>query len=390
MKNIENISRVYTGVAVFLLSTIIALWAMDLLSSATVHVIKKVTGDDVKLEERLSQLPLYKDKDYAEQYWKDHRKSYYGWNEMDYFYWKGLEYKSKYINVSADGWRETTKQPNEGAKRVFMFGGSTMWGWGAPDSMTIASYLQSFLGPDYDVYNFGQSGYVSTQELNVLLFELANENIPDIVIFYDGLNDTSSGLFAPGVPRAVASTTFDKSRKKKRRSLPEFLYYGSHTERLVKQIHKIKKDRKDKSEPTLWELQVEPMIPQNAEKTVYYWEKNIEVVKALGERYGFDSYFYWQPCLIPSARKPLPYEQTIIDETSRVWVKSFEAAWAEARKRLKNRENEHIFYIGDIFLDVKEPIYMQIDHIGPEGNKIVAQEIYETMIRSIAGKKAPL
>ncbi len=67
-----------------------------------------------------------------------------------------------------------------------MFGGSTLWGTGVKDEHTIPSFLQSFLGKDYDVYNYGETGYVSMQELNYLLHMLAKGNIPEAVIFYDG------------------------------------------------------------------------------------------------------------------------------------------------------------------------------------------------------------
>ena len=87
------------------------------------------------------------------------------------------------------------------AKTIFMFGGSTLWGTGSPDRNTIPSELQALLGPEYDIYNFGETGYVSTQELNYLLHRLSLGDIPDTVIFYDGVNDGYAGAYSPSIPR---------------------------------------------------------------------------------------------------------------------------------------------------------------------------------------------
>ena len=115
-----------------------------------------------------------------------------------YYHWKQFEHVGKYINIDASGVRKTVKDPNvKGGKKIFMFGGSTLWGHGSPDESTIPSIVQSHLGDAYEVYNFGEDGFVSTQELNYLLYQLSLGNIPDAVIFYDGVNDGYAGTILP-------------------------------------------------------------------------------------------------------------------------------------------------------------------------------------------------
>ena len=49
-----------------------------------------------------------------------------------------------------------------------MFGGSTMWGTGARDACTIPSLLARALqgrGMSLEIINFGETGYVRTQEV---------------------------------------------------------------------------------------------------------------------------------------------------------------------------------------------------------------------------------
>ena len=102
--------------------------------------------------------------------------------------------RSDILTISENGYRLVPgiSEDND-AFRVFLFGGSTMWGMGVADSNTIGSYLQNQLAEMSDelvaVYNFGQPGFASTQEVIELMLQLRDGNVPDIVIFFDGVND---------------------------------------------------------------------------------------------------------------------------------------------------------------------------------------------------------
>jgi hypothetical protein len=73
-----------------------------------------------------------------------------------------------------------------------------MVGYGASDDYTIPSALVRDLTQrgisDVQVTNFGQPGYVRTQELILLFAQLRRRNIPELVIFYDGCNDAFSAF----------------------------------------------------------------------------------------------------------------------------------------------------------------------------------------------------
>lgn len=106
-------------------------------------------------------------------------------------------YRGAYLNVDTKGFRITKNQgtwpPPSETLNIFLFGGSTTFGYGVPDDQTIASHLQEYLtaklGRDVRVYNFGRGSYYSTQER--ILYEelLASGFVPDVAIFIDGLND---------------------------------------------------------------------------------------------------------------------------------------------------------------------------------------------------------
>jgi lysophospholipase L1-like esterase len=287
-----------------------------------------------------------------------------------YYYWRTAEFHSKYVNIGSDGLKQTIKipPPEESAKKVFLFGGSTMFGSFVPDKWTIPSFLQSLLGTNYDVYNLGQSGYVSTQELNFLLMHLASGNRPDVVIFYDGVNDGYSGTFSPAIPRYIESTGTGVSHIPNK-SLFSELYYRSRYPDLVKYITK----RYD-----VWDNLVEAKIDENAKQTIDVYEAHIKQVKALAREYGFKAFFFWQPNLLSLTREVFPYETKMINNFSDVFIKSQRQVYLNAKEKFSNREqDENIYFIGQLFDKVKEPMYLDWCHVGGNGNQIVANEIYE-------------
>ena len=85
---------------------------------------------------------------------------------------KERPYRGKYVNVDVNGFRFSAGQaswpPDPAAFNVFVFGGSTTFGYGVTDAETITSYLQTYFREQLRiparVYNFGRGYYNSTQE----------------------------------------------------------------------------------------------------------------------------------------------------------------------------------------------------------------------------------
>jgi hypothetical protein len=103
----------------------------------------------------------------------------------------------RYVNVNINGYREGRDQagwpPAPGDTNIFVFGGSTTFGYGVEDDQTIPSHLQDRLrkrhGGRVNVYNFGRGYYNSTQERILFQALLLSGIRPDAAVFIDGLND---------------------------------------------------------------------------------------------------------------------------------------------------------------------------------------------------------
>lgn len=98
--------------------------------------------------------------------------------------------KSSYVNVNNFGVRQNTQiTPNnfDPNGKVWVFGGSTTWGYGVADSQTIPSHLEKILKKK--VVNFGRGYYYSLQENLLLSILLKTGYKPSEIIFIDGINE---------------------------------------------------------------------------------------------------------------------------------------------------------------------------------------------------------
>lgn len=112
-----------------------------------------------------------------------------------------------FIN-NVGGHRVTTDAPETSEHRVFVFGGSTIYSGEVPDPFTIPSYLQRQLNAAlpgrYRVVNCGVSSVNVSQQLAWL--QLVTLAPGDVVVFYDGINDLTQGVFYRS-PRGTLGTT---------------------------------------------------------------------------------------------------------------------------------------------------------------------------------------
>jgi hypothetical protein len=107
-------------------------------------------------------------------------------------------YRGRFVTVDEHGFRTAPPgapwPPDERSANVFVFGGSTIFGYGVPDDQTVPYHLERYLaraagGRSVRVYNFAAGYFFSTQER--VLFERLIERgtRPSLAIFIDGLND---------------------------------------------------------------------------------------------------------------------------------------------------------------------------------------------------------
>jgi lysophospholipase L1-like esterase len=255
---------------------------------------------------------------------------------------------------------------------VWVFGGSTVYGTGVPDWATLASYLSRSLKIDgsacVTVTNFGNESYVSTQELLLLSEQLKRGGKPDIVIFYDGFNDASSGMAASDPWVAHYGYATIKARAE-----------GSVRGRFDF-VHRLYAVRVIEAAGQLFQRRGESLnaeeLRAKAAVVVDNYEANQKIARALAQVYHFRFYGFWQPMLFYGHKPLVSFERQItqLDATSKARFdpRPVIAAYQEAERRAPKAS---FVYLADIFDSTPEGIYIDEAHLGPHGNELAANAI---------------
>ncbi len=208
-----------------------------------------------------------------------------------------------FVNVSRDGFRLTPPQgtwpPSDSNFNIFMFGGSTTFGYGVADDETMAAHLQRELARKTSrpvcLYNFGRGQYFSTQER--ILFEhlLTKGTRPDLAIFVDGLNDV---YYAVDIPyRAAEISRFVFEGKPDWDRLLKPVPMGRLALSLYKKFF-AKSDSAgsigDGITPNNLKLQVANRS-ERSRTVVNRYLQNMKLIEAAATAFGVRTLFVWQP-----------------------------------------------------------------------------------------------
>ena len=288
-----------------------------------------------------------------------------------YVYWRRKPFAGRYINIDGRGVRRTWNPAPDGstpAKRVFVFGGSTMWGTGARDDHTIASEISRTLatqrpGEAVEVTNFAEGGYVLTQEVVALLRELQQGNVPDLVIFFDGVNDVfatfQSG--APGTPQN------EMNRVREFNIDVDDRIYREAAARFVKQSALYALAGGAAAKGVMWAPPWSASMEELGDRTVDFYASTIDLVRRLAAAYHFRVLFYWQPVIF-TKQILTPYEQAEADKQSGL-ADFFTSVYGKIRQRVSAPDVHHL---GDLFAEASAPYFVDFCHLTEQGNEQVA------------------
>ncbi len=328
-------------------------------------VLQKSDGSEAWIDE-------YQYQDWGHAYEKEFKAANKSqWRS--YVYWRRQPFAGAMINVDAEGNRKTWNRTTTNAVKVFVFGGSTIWGTAARDDQTIPSLLSKQLkeqyGKDVLVTNFGESGYVSTQEVILLEQLLRQGKIPDVVIFYDGANDTFSALQnkIAGIPQNE-----DKRRQdflplgQKFQHLTIERIKGTATGRFITQVA-------DKLQSPQLLL---PMKPEDrdrlANQVIDVYLANLQIIGALAKSYNFKYAFYWQPVIFSKSR-PTEFEERI-----RFDKDDYRHFFEDTYKKLEERTTETpsaLVNMSRAFNDTASGLFIDFCHVTEAGNAKIATAI---------------
>jgi len=309
------------------------------------------------------------------------------WREYDasktmlyepYVVWRRAPFEGKTIVVDQEGLRHTDHSNCDGkAYTIYMFGGSTMWGTGSPNWGTIPSLLAEMYaksGRPVCVKNFGESAWVSTQQTIKLLLELkSGARKPDVVVFYDGVNDVMAAWQSGGLDVhenfGQIKAQFESRGASKGGTFRYLL--STNTAQLVQRLA-AKAPRAAQAAPS--------DATKFASATAQHYLRNIEVIDALSRQYGFKYVLFWQPVIYAESKPLTAHEQRVAGSKNRSFGglgELFQSTYGLIRQE----KRPNLFYIADVFNNYSDTLYLDFAHVTPDGNRLLAARMYETLHR---------
>ncbi len=259
------------------------------------------------------------------------------------------DYQGSYVNVR-DG-RRVSYQPERADLVVWYFGGSTTYGLGQRDDHTIPSEVAKLAEADgvhLRTYNFGVSSWVNWQEVILYAELLADRPAPDLVVFYDGVNEEGSAnqriRFGNPDPRqSDRQTTNEEEDALRSRSYPE---------------------RHPDADDSI-ELQESFAAAQ--------YGRGVEIGRALSEQYGVVVRNFWQPSL--ASKRPSPADDEAYERTGLARPEPGNVRAASDRIRIASGADP--IDVSDALDEVTRPVYFDGGHTNELGARTVARAIYD-------------
>jgi len=284
-------------------------------------------------------------------------------------------HRGKYLNVDPAGFRVSDTQgpwPVDRARftTVFVFGGSTTFGYGVQDSDTIVSHLQRLYNKDQPAvrplrfYNFGRGYHYLSQE-RILLQQLISAGaVPDLAVFVDGLNDFAFPTEPAGTARfreaMEGGRTFGQNLQRLIQTLPV-------TKAAMRAIEKL--SGTPGGEP---ELRQAAAVSTGADRdrliqsVVARYLEDKKLIEAAASVHGIKTFFVWQP--VPTFRYDLKHH--IFARGGVLDTHELSGPGYAAMDRVRPVDPDFI-WCADIQTGVAEPLYVDpVHYSGPMNGRI--------------------
>ena len=353
----------YKATAVILLNTFFLAVGLEL-TSAVIETIHNSDDEDKEVKnEKIASRPIQ----------QKHAKEFTQIKPQyePFVLWTEIPYKGETITINEKGLRNTPGSKCEkGAYTVFNFGGSAMWGAGAPDSETIpailAALLREQMGKPVCVMNYAQNSYVVGQNIEQLMNLLLLGERPELIIFYDGYNDVYTAY-----EQGRAHRDFYYKQMKKTFQPEEQHWFQILT--LYWRIHPAPPESYQWKDYSTMGIKAEDL----SEAVANHYFNAYEVVKALAKEWQFDFALFIQPALSMSGKTLTQAERPVKDDISEPLARLTQMTYNRLKAGTEKRHR--LFYLGNVFDDVTGDIWFDAVHVAPEGNRIVAERIINVL-----------
>ncbi len=304
--SLKRIGRWYTVVAVNLLTLVLLLTALNLVPWLGLELRPWIDG---KVGETSPFLARYGDEvvkafpgksmDEIRALARETWSRPFAYDPVAQF--KEAPHEGRYVNVDPQGFRldgAAQPWPATGGRSVFVFGGSTTFGYGVADAETLPAALERRLaerGEAVTVYNFGRGFYDSNHELMLFVQLLWRGHVPDAAVFVDGTNEFRTMGETALLQTAVLEQHFDRAKSTDGWQPLMAAIRRSPLARLVDWLEARFVGKTPGGGRQAGSLQAGPEDRARAEAVLDRYAANMRMARALAEAYGVEIVFAWQP-----------------------------------------------------------------------------------------------
>ncbi|MEM7482253.1 MAG: SGNH/GDSL hydrolase family protein [Acidobacteriota bacterium] len=368
----------YQSLALMLLNVSLLL----LLINACAAGVLAVSGDDSEgaLAYGLDALrPVYPDRDDAEieRLLRETWSRQYTYEPYTQF--KEGPFKGEFVNISERGFRSTGVDlpwPPAVGEGVFVFGGSTTFGYGLSDDETIPAQLGAVLAERCGasvppVYNLGRSNYFSSQE-NILFQRLVAEGIrPRAAVFVDGLNEFGHADDAPKFTGRLAYAMRETT--------------GQQVRRLAVNMPMARLAKRWLQRPE--QVQERVVETGDAQAVLDRWLRNRRQIQAVAAAEGVETLFVWQP--VPGFGYDLEHHSFAGAGGPE---RATRALGYEAMDRLREAPDgplaEDFLWLGDLQRNRGEALYVDQVHYTAAFSQNIAERLAESLVPRLCAEES--
>jgi lysophospholipase L1-like esterase len=367
--------RAVRGVAAGLAIAAGTLALLVVLEAAAFVVLRALAARDAArpLPERSG--PAYAAAAWADTFWAEQRRAI-AYDYHPYALWRSRPFRGETINVDDEGRRRTHHiRCGPGARTVWMFGGSTVWGYGSPDWLTVPSRLAeryAAAGRPACVVNYGENSWRAAQGVVKLLLELRRGvTPPDVMVFVSGCND----ILTPALLTGRVDVDWDFARAKPwleqlTRVKDGSLAYLDVTNTMTL-ARRIAPRLRGPASPVL-SVDIERLAGEVRDEYL----ANLSLAQALGARYGFVTAFFWEPLSIVGRRTLTAHETVATRSHLGTGYERARAAAAATARLMREIRRPGLYDTTEVFDDFTGEAYIDACHLTPEGNRRVAERLH--------------
>jgi len=338
------------------------------------------------------RLPNYRNIEWAHKHFEEFAQLQSEY--VSYIDWRRLPYQGETINIDEQGIRFTPQSEfaDENSPLVAFVGGSSVWGTGSNDTNTIPALFAQIAQGRYRTINLGEASYNAFQGYLFLKLQMFNGLHPSIVVSCDGVNDADSLM--------PDRSTFSHSRENQIRDVmkgrdrinEETLSFSNF---LLRPLKSFIADYKSRHVT----YQTYDVSREDVEQKAGFLLESWLSTKKLAEAHGA----YFIAVLQPNAGFGKPYLKHLrlnegslrsrhlkLDESKLDRYRIYYQVVLELLQTPKYRDlSRHVIFPKDAF-DIEDYIYIDDCHVSPNGNKIMAEKIYNYINTVVDIKKKSL